>query len=218
MRGCSLGSAIPLVYHQLQAVTVGVAEIDATVLARAAGNGDAVFLQFSPERIIRPRGDVESQMIEIVTGSQRGITDLFEQSHALTAGVQKHLLLVLPVWSHTKDLGVELFRALHVIHMQDDMVDPGRLDHRFLHLPVRLPLRQSVRFTAGIPVLARRSPGYRAPPSEHRIPFQDANVQHDRPLMNGCPPRSPYRGFPHRSAGAYADGVSCASDQVLRRD
>ena len=71
MTGCSLGSAISLVHHQLQAVTVGVAEIDTAVLARAACNGDAVFLQFSPERIIRPRGNVESQMVEIVTSTPR---------------------------------------------------------------------------------------------------------------------------------------------------
>ena len=63
---------------------------------------------------------------------------------ALTAGVQKHLPLVLPVRSHTEDLGVEVLRALHVIDMQDDMVDPGRLDHRFLHPPVRLPA-QAIR-------------------------------------------------------------------------
>src|SRR5580693_9582050 len=95
------------------------------------------FSQFSLERDIRSRGDVESQMVEIVAGRQRGITDLFEQRHALTAGMQKHLPLVLPVWNHTKDLGVEVLRALHVTDMQYDMVDPGRLDHRFLLLLAR---------------------------------------------------------------------------------
>src|SRR5271169_5486264 len=133
MTECSRGPAISLVHHQLQAVTVRVAEIDAAVLPRAAGNGDAVFLQFSPERIIRPCGDVES-----VAGRQRGITDFLEQRHALTAGVQKHLPLVLQVRCHTKDLGVEVLRALHVTDMQYDMVDPGRLNHRFLLLLARV--------------------------------------------------------------------------------
>jgi hypothetical protein len=66
MRGCSLGSAISLVHHQLQAVTVGVAEIDAAVLARAACNRNAMFLQLSLERNIRFPRDVESEMVEIV--------------------------------------------------------------------------------------------------------------------------------------------------------
>src|SRR6516162_9929634 len=119
-------------------MSVQVAEIDAAVLARAACNGDAVFLQFSPERIIRPSGDVQSQMVEIVAGRQRGTADFLEQRHALTAGVQKHLPLILPVWNHTKDLGVEVLRALHVTDMQYDMIDPGRLDHPFLLLSARV--------------------------------------------------------------------------------
>jgi hypothetical protein len=73
-------------------------------------------------------------MVEIVARRQRRITGLLEERHALPAGVQKNLTVVLSVRGHTKDLGVKLLRALHVVDMQDDMVDSGCLDHRFLLL------------------------------------------------------------------------------------
>src|SRR5262249_921465 len=119
-------------YHQLQPVAVRVAEIDAAVLARAAGDGHAVPLQLGLEGLVGPRRHIEGEMVEVIAGRQRG-TSLLEQRHPLLPGVQKYLLVILAMKGHAEHVGVEL-RALHVVDVQNNMVNPTGLDHRFLLL------------------------------------------------------------------------------------
>jgi hypothetical protein len=55
----------------------------------------------------------------------------------MAAGMQKIPAIVLSARGHTKDIGVKLFRALHVTDIQNDMVHPRCPDHRFLLLLAR---------------------------------------------------------------------------------
>jgi hypothetical protein len=66
MRGAGLGSAISLVHQQLQAVTVGVDEVDTAVLARAACNGNAACLQLRPERFVGPAATLRAGWLRSV--------------------------------------------------------------------------------------------------------------------------------------------------------
>src|SRR5205823_9414785 len=78
-------------------------------------------------------------MVEVVAGRQRRSAFLLEQRHPLLAGVQKHLAVILAINGHAEHVGIELLRALHVVDVQYDMVDPTGLDHR-----LRLPLSPTI--------------------------------------------------------------------------
>src|SRR5256885_5147929 len=116
--------------HQLEAMPVRVLEVDAMILAGAAGHGHPVILQIGLERLAGAGRDVQSQMIEIVAGAEWGLALLLEQGHPLLAGVQEDLPVVLPVDLHAQDVGVELLGALDVRDVKHEMVDPGGLNHR----------------------------------------------------------------------------------------
>src|SRR5205823_9878754 len=116
-------------HHQLAAVPVWVATVDATVLSRAAAHLHAVALLIGLERFVGAGGHAQGQVVEIVTRCQGGVSLLFEEGHPLRAGVQKGLAVALSVDRHAQDLGVELLRPRHISDMQHDMVDPVGPDH-----------------------------------------------------------------------------------------
>src|SRR5437899_2494157 len=83
------------VEDQLQAVSVGIIEIDAVIIARAAAHRDAVPFEFGLERLVGAARDIERQMVE-VAARRRPRAILFEQRHALMAGVHEHLPVRIP--------------------------------------------------------------------------------------------------------------------------
>src|SRR5215470_8730524 len=116
--------------HQLQAVPIGILEIDAMVFARTSGDDDAVLFQIGLERLVTSAGHVQGQVIEVVARFQWTVPLLPEQGDPLLPRVQEHLPVVLAIDDHTENVCVELPGAGDVTDMQHEMVDSGGLYHR----------------------------------------------------------------------------------------
>src|SRR5216684_1175970 len=115
---------------QLQAVSIGIAEIDAVVVARAAADRDAAPFELGFERLIRATGDIERQMVEVA--ARRCPAILPEQGDTLMPGVHEYLSVRIPVNRHAENFGVELLGFLRIVDVQHDVVDATGLYHRFL--------------------------------------------------------------------------------------
>src|SRR5713101_543872 len=104
-------------HHKLQAVPIRVMEINAVRIPRTTADLYPVLFQLVFERFVRAALNVESQMVEIVAGRQRGVTLLLEQGDTLMAAVQKCLSIVFPVDGHAQKLRVELLGTRHILRL-----------------------------------------------------------------------------------------------------
>src|SRR5436305_11367172 len=77
-----LGSRL-LPEHQLQAVAVGVLEIDAMIVAGPAGDADALRFELGFEPFVGAAGDVQREVVHIAAGRHRRPVDLLEQRDTL---------------------------------------------------------------------------------------------------------------------------------------
>ena len=95
--GVPLGGEDSGAHHQLQAMAVGVAEINAAVLSRTAADGNAGLLQLGLQSLVTSRRHIQRQVVEVIACRQRRIALLFEQCDALVAGMHKDLPVLLPI-------------------------------------------------------------------------------------------------------------------------
>jgi hypothetical protein len=115
--------------HQLQAVSVGVAEINAAIFARTSADGDAALFQLGFQRLVAPDRDVERQVVEILSGGERRAAGPAEKRDSLVPGVQEDLPIIFPVYGHAEYFGVKPLRTLHVTDVKHDVIHPARFYH-----------------------------------------------------------------------------------------